>query len=390
MRICLVLPYSWSFPSGVQRHVDSLAARLERQGHEVAVISPCDPPDFVTRAIHSHPGCQMPPERVRTVGRTLPMSSNGTQVGVACSPAAYFRVRRAVRKLRPDVVHVHEPLVPPVGWAAVRAAKSLDIPVVGTFHAHYTNGCTHYRVFRPLLAPIFRALDAPVAVSGMAKKTVADHFSGEFRVVPNGVDAESFAPGTSATRRDPHEVLFVGRHDDRKGLSVLLAAFTRLSETMSEAKLTIVGSRPEEVRLPEALLSSVEVRGVVSEEGLIRAMHSASVLCAPSVGAESFGMVLIEAMAAGLPVLASDIPGYDVVVTPGKDGVLVPPGDPGALASGLENLLRNHSLRESLSRAGISTARRYDWSRIAAAMEEVYDSVLGHEFQFGKNLAFET
>ncbi len=374
MRVCLVTPYSWSFPGGVLEHVDALADHLERRGHEVSVMAPNDPLDIRTRLLHPKLGRHGDlPERVIPVGRSVPLPSNGSLANLAFSPAVFGKVRRAIARYRPDVVHVHEPLLPPVGWAAVRSAKAQGIPAVGTFHAHYPDGCYHYRLFKKALEPFAWALDARIAVSPTAASTAAEYFSGDYRVVPNGVDVERFRP--SGAPRDPNEVLFVGRPDGRKGLSVLLRALPRVLERRPEARLVIVGSRPEQVKLPKALLSSVELRGVVDEREIVRTMHSASLLCAPSTGAESFGIVLIEALAAGLPVLASDIPGYRAVVTPGRDGVLVPPGDPDALARSLTNLLLDGELRVRLSEAGLRTAQRYDWPTVAGEVEAVYKAV---------------
>ncbi|MDQ4106569.1 MAG: glycosyltransferase family 4 protein [Actinomycetota bacterium] len=386
MKVCLVTPYSWSFPGGVLEHVDALAVHLERRGHEVRVMAPNDPLDLRTRLLHPKLGRHGDlPERVIPVGRSVPLPSNGSLANLAFSPAVFRKVRRSIARYRSDVVHVHEPLLPPVGWAAVRAAKSLGIPLVGTFHAHYPGGCYHYRLFKKALEPFFRALDARIAVSPTAARTAAEHFPGYYRVIPNGVDVERFRPAN--TPRNPDEVLFVGRRDGRKGLPVLLRAFPKVLERRPEARLVIVGSRPGEVKLPKSLLSSVEVRGVVDEREIVRAMHSASLLCVPSTGAESFGIVLIEALAAGLPVLASDIPGYRAVVTPGHDGVLVPPGDPDVLAGALTGLLADDELRARLSEAGLRTARRYDWPNVAEEVASVYETVSRRPSAVSKNPA---
>ena len=371
MKICINAPYTWAFPVGVLEHADSLADHLERWGHVVRVVTPNDPLDLLTRLLHRRLGRHgATPARVTSVGRSVPLSSNGTFVNVAFSPRAFFAAKRTVKRLRPDIVHVHEPLVPPVCWGTIQAAKELGVPVVGTFHAHYPDGCYHYKIFKQVLSPFYGALDAKIAVSPMAAKTVAEHFPGEIRTIPNGVDVNRFKP--TGTLRNPDEILFVGRPDTRKGLSVLLDALPAILKKVPEARLVIVGSHPEDVKLPKELLSSVEVRGMLDDDELVRAMHSTSVLCAPSTGAESFGIVLIEAMAAGLPVLASGIPGYDAVVTDEKDGVLVPPGDPAALANGLVGLLQDPERRKKLSKAGLITARRYDWPRVTTEIEGVY------------------
>jgi phosphatidylinositol alpha-mannosyltransferase len=381
VRVCLVSPYSWSFPGGVLEHVDALADHLERRGHQVRVIAPNDPLDLRTRFLHPKLGRHGPlPERVTPVGRSVPLPANGSLANLAFSPRVWRVVRQAIRRQMPHVVHVHEPMAPLVSWAAMAAAEALEIPAVGTFHACYPDGGAHYRAFqliKGLLDPsdrVGKVLRARVAVSPAAAKTAHRYFPGHYRIIPNGVDTGRFKPLPSLAH-DPCEVLFVGRPVARKGLPVLLRAFPEVLRKIPEARLVIVGSHRRDVRLPKGLLSSVEVRGVVDEAGLVAAMRRASVLCAPSTGAESFGVVLIEGLAAGLPVVASDIPGYRAVISDRENGLLVPPGDPSALADALVALLRDAPLRGRLSRAGLAAARRYEWERVAGEIEEVYLSV---------------
>lgn len=383
MRICLVSPYSWSFPGGVLEHVDALATQMERRGHRVCVMAPNDPLDVRTRLLHPKLGRHGPlPPLVEPVGRSVPVPMNGSLANLAFSPSAWGAVRRVVRRQMPDLMHVHEPLVPVVSWAALAAAEAYRIPVVGTFHANYPERGVYYRAFRTVKRaadPMDRAgriVKVRVAVSPAAARTASRYFPGEYRIVPNGVDTRRFAPPASP-RRDPGRVLFVGRPEARKGLPVLLRAFEEVLDEVPEAHLEIVGSRPEDVKIPKRLLSSVRVRGMLDDRELVGAMHAASVLCAPSIRSESFGVVLIEALAAGLPVLASDIPGYDSVITRGRDGILVPPGDPRALARELVRLLRDPELRARLAAEGLITARRYDWPQIASEIEEIYRSLLG-------------
>jgi phosphatidylinositol alpha-mannosyltransferase len=366
----------------VLEHVDALATQMEIRGHHVCVIAPNDPLDLRTHLLHPKLGRHGPlPSRVEPAGRSVPVPLNGSLANLAFSPSAWGAVRRAVRRQMPDVMHVHEPLVPVIGWAALAAAEASRIPVVGTFHASYPEKEAYYRTFRAvkkLVDPIDRAnriMKARVAVSPLAARTASRYFPGEYRIVPNGVDTRRFAPPASP-ERDSNLVLFVGRPEARKGLPVLLRAFGEVLYEVPEARLEIVGSRPEDVKLPKHLLSSVRVRGMLDERELVEAMHSASVLCAPSIGSESFGVVLIEALAAGLPVLASDIPGYNAVITRGKEGILVPPGDPQALAAELVRLLKDPALRARLSNEGLVTARRYDWPQVASEIEEIYRSVV--------------
>ena len=352
-------------------HIDSLAGHLEGRGHEVKVIAPNDPLDLRTRMLHPKLGRHGSlPARVIPAGRSVPLPSNGSLANVAFSPSVFRYARRAFREHRPDVVHVHEPLIPLASWAALKAARDMGIPLVGTFHANYPEGCAHYKIFQPLLASYIRSFKSKIAVSPTAAATVAQYFPGEYRIIPNGLDVARFSP--TGSPRKPGQILFVGRPDARKGLPVLVAALDRVLREAPNAQLVVVGSRREYVKLPKRLLSSVEVLGPVGEGELVECMRSSSLLCAPSTGGESFGMVLVEAMAAGLPVVASDIPGYESVVTSGKNGLLVPPGDPGSLASALVGLLLDPVRREELALAGLSAAARYDWSRVAIELEEIY------------------
>ena len=371
MRICIASPYSWSFPGGVMAHIDSLADHLESRGHEVRIIAPNDPLDLRTRILHPKLGRHDSlPARVIPAGRSIPLPSNGSLANIAFSPAVFRYARRALREFQPDVVHVHEPLVPLASWAAIDAAKKSNVPLVGTFHANYHEGCSYYRLFKTVLDPYLRPLSAKIAVSPTAAATAAEHFPGDYRLVPNGLDVDRFR--SSGAVRKPNQILFVGRPELRKGLPVLLAALPGILRRVPDARLVLVGSRKEDVKLPKSLLSSVEIRGPVDEEGLVECMRSSSILCAPSTGGESFGIVLVEAMAAGLPIVASNIPGYEAVVSSGLNGLLVPPGDPAALADTLTSLLLDPITRERLAFAGQASAEEYDWSRIAVELESIY------------------
>ena len=352
-------------------HIDSLADHLESRGHEVRIIAPNDPLDLRTRILHPKLGRHDSlPARVIPAGRSFPLPSNGSLANVAFSPSVFRYVRRALGEFQPDVVHVHEPLVPLLPWAAVAAAFTMGIPLVGTFHANYPKGCVHYKIFKPVLTQYLKALPVKIAVSPTAAATIAKNLPGDYRIVPNGLDVERFRP--SGAGRKPNQILFIGRPEARKGLPVLLAALPGILKRVPDARLVIVGSRKENVKLPKSLLSSVEIRGPVDERGLVECMQSSSILCAPSTGGESFGIVLMEAMAAGLPVVASDIPGYEAVVSSGLNGLLVPPGDPTALAGTLTSLLLDPIARERLAIAGQASAEQYDWSRIAVELESIY------------------
>jgi phosphatidylinositol alpha-mannosyltransferase len=276
-----------------------------------------------------------------------------------------------VRSGRWDLLHLHEPLVPAVCLTAVLAAP---LPVVGTFH-RYGPGAGWYRRFAFVTRPAMRRIDARIAVSRAAADHVARTFPGRFRIIPNGLDVAAHA---LPAERHGTRIVFVGRSEPRKGLAVLLAAFAHLPDGVH---LDLVGVRPQELRrlasrLPPEVARRVHAHGRVGDEERRRLLAEADVLCAPSLRGESFGIVLAEGMAAGLPVVASAIPGYIDLVSE-EWGRLVPPGDERALAAALAQILADRSLREALGAAGRREAQRLDWSRVAGEVLAVYEEVLG-------------
>jgi phosphatidylinositol alpha-mannosyltransferase len=340
VRVALVCPYSWSVPGGVQTHVSGLAAALRTRGLEVEILAPAD----------------RPVSGVLALGRSVPIPSNGSVQRVALSPAAVARTARAVRRRGYDVVHVHEPMLPSVGLTALTAAR---VPVVATFHM-FRRELLWYAVFAPVVRTAARRLDARLAVSAPAAAYAGRALPGPIEVIPNGIDYDRLA--SLAGDRRGRRVLFVGRPEPRKGLHVLLDAFRRLPD---DAELVLVGPERAEGDRVRAL-------GRVDDHELRRQLADADVLCAPSLGGESFGVVLAEGMAAGLPVVASRIPGY-VEVLPETCGRLVPPGDPGGLATALSELLADEDLRRRLGEAGRREAARFAWPRVAEQVLAVYE-----------------
>jgi phosphatidyl-myo-inositol alpha-mannosyltransferase len=366
MRIGLVSPYAWTVPGGVNNHVMSLVRHLERAGNDVYVIAPAGD-------LHR---CQATiPTNFISAGRAFPVRSNGS---VAYVNGSFFMLGRMSRILAPlelDVVHVHEPTIPAVGAAATMMAK---VPVVATFHAAGT-ASTVYMRWRPLAERILASITIRIVVSETARQTVIGGFPGEYRVIPNGIEIERYAAAREGAKV-PGRILFIGRPEPRKGLPALLEAFEGLRGRLPGATLVLAGPTPEELqtlasrgrRAPARSLSGVTALGRVSHDVKIQEMAAAQVLCAPSNGGESFGIVLIEAMAAGLPVVASDIPGYRAVLAEGSAGVLVPPDSPGALETALFNVLQNPELREDLTLSGIARAERYSWNRLIDQVMEAY------------------
>jgi phosphatidylinositol alpha-mannosyltransferase len=375
VRIALVSPYSWTYQGGVNRHVEALAEEFIGRGHHVRVVAPFDPPDRLSKVVHRAAAEQREiPDYLVPVGRTIGVGANGAVSNLSVSPAGLLAARRELRDGDYDVVHVHEPVAPFIGWDTALSAKA---PVVGTFHAYSTKALPNHTASFFGARRVLNKLSARIAVSEAAAWTGMRWFGGHYEIIPNGVDLAA-APGGPKTPNGKLRILFVGRPEERKGLPVLLRAFAALVEHVPST-LTVIGAEREDIlRYLEdpALMESIDARGRVSSDDLQSALHDADVLCAPSLSGESFGMVLTEAFAAGTPVIASEIAGYTDVVTDGVDGVLVPPADPQRLA---EELQRAHHEPERLREMGIAariSAERYAWPRVAEQVTRVYEKAM--------------
>jgi phosphatidylinositol alpha-mannosyltransferase len=376
VRIGLVSPYSWSYQGGVNRHVEALAEEFLGRGHDVRVLAPVDPPGRLSRVLHrASAEPRELPEYLTPLGRTVGFGANGSVSNLAPFPAGGFAApRRAVRSGEFDVIHVHEPLVPLVGWNATLAARD---PIVGTFHTYSTKPLPNHIANAVGARRMFNRLSARIAVSEAAAWTGRRWFGGEYTIVPNGVDVDA-APNTPHPDSDRLEILFVGRPEERKGLPILLTAFNALVEHVP-CRLTVIGAEREDVLRYVAdpdLMRWIDVRGRVSGESLWAELHSADVLCAPSLSGESFGMVLTEAFAAGTPVIASAIAGYSDVVSDGVDGVLVPPADPQRLAEELQRAHHEPERLREMGEAARRSAQRYAWPRVADQVTEVYERAI--------------
>ena len=376
VRIGLVSPYSWSYRGGVNQHVEALAEEFIGRGHDVRVLAPFDPPGRLTRATHRAGAEEREmPDYLVPLGRTFGFGANGAVSNLSPYPFGGFALpRRAVRAGDFDVIHVHEPLAPLVGWNAVLGART---PVVGTFHAYSTKPMPNYIANATGARRMFNRLSARIAVSEAAAWTGRRWFGGEYTIVPNGVDVDA-APALPAPSGENLRILFVGRPEERKGLPILLTAFGALVEHVP-CRLTVIGAEREDVLRfvadPE-LMAHIDVHGRVSGDALWSQLHSADVLCAPSLSGESFGMVLTEAFAAGTPVVASGIAGYSDVVTDGVDGVLVPPADPQRLAEELQRLHHEPERLRAMGLAARHSAQRYAWPRVADQVTAVYERAM--------------
>jgi phosphatidyl-myo-inositol alpha-mannosyltransferase len=374
VRIALVSPYSWTYPGGVTRHIEALAGELRAVGHEVRVLAPFDPDDSLTRRLHrgaSPQRCEQP-EGFVSLGRTVGIPANGAISNLAVSSRALMTLRAELRGGRYDVAHIHEPVAPLVGWDAMCCAEGL--PLVGTFHSYSENALTNGIARLLGAARRMNRLHARIAVSESAAWTARHFFGGRYSIVPNGVHLE--APLATGAGGAPDarslQILFIGQAVERKGLPVLLSAFEALREHVP-ATLTLVGAQPEEVAPLLLEAHGVRALGRVGEQEKLAELARADVLCAPSLRGESFGMVLTEAFAAGVPVVASDIAGYRDVVRNGREGILVPPADAVALAQALRAILLDRDRRARMAAAARERAQRFGWPHVAAEVLECYE-----------------
>ena len=382
MRIALVSPYSWTYPGGVTRHIESLAGELDAQGHEVRVLAPYDPDDALARRLHrgARPQARAQPPGFVSLGRTVGIPANGAVSNIAPAPSSVLALRRELSRGEYDVVHLHEPVVPLVCWDAMGSAR--ELPLVGTFHTYSENALTNGLAAVPLGGRRrMNHLRVRIAVSDAAAWTARRFFGGRYRIVPNGVrlpvgeDEHAPMPGTPATAAGALRIVFVGQAVQRKGLPVLLQAFEALRDHVP-ATLTLVGASAEEVAHMMLDDRDVSALGKVSDERKRAELAAADVLCAPSLSGESFGMVLTEAFAAATPVIASDIPGYRDVVRDGVDGRLVPAGDALALAEALRGLALDRVTRERMALAARERAERFAWSHVAAEVLDCYEHAI--------------
>lgn len=367
MRVGLVSPYSFDVPGGVQLHVQDLATELISRGHQVSVLAPAEEdtplPDFVVSA-----------------GRAVPVRYNGSVARLAFGPQASARVERWLADGHFDVIHIHEPASPSVSLLALWAAQG---PVVATFHTA-TLKSRAMRVATPILRPSLEKLSARIAVSEAAQKTVIAHVGGTTVVIPNGVYVRQFRPDPGDRRRwgartDGPRVVFLGRFDEpRKGLHVLTRAVPAILAAHPDAQILVAG--PGDVAeaaraLPDVVARATRFLGALSHEEKVSLLAGADVYVAPNTGGESFGIILVEAMAAGAPVVASDLDAFEAVLDHGRAGITFPVGDAEQLAAKVCLLLADAELRRRVAEAGTARAWSFDWSRVGEQVLAVYESV---------------
>ncbi len=361
MRVGLVCPYSFDVPGGVQNHVRDLAIALRRGGHEVGVLAPGEQtPDL--------------PEYVTLVGKAVPVPYNGSIARLAFGPRISARTARWLRDGRFDVLHVHEPLAPSVSLLALWASEG---PVVATFHTANVRSRAMTSV-STLVRPALEKVTARIAVSEPARDTLVQHLGGEPMVIPNGLFCDAF--GTAAvepTWRQPGPtVAFLGRLDEaRKGLDVLLAAWPEIRRQVPTCRLLVAG-RGDPPSDALGMADGVEYLGVVSNEERGRLLRSATMYVAPQISGESFGIVLVEAMAAGTVVVASDLPAFRAVLAEGETGRLFRTGDAADLARQVVDLASDANACSQLQGLATDAVRAYDWSRLLPTILAVYETAV--------------
>ena len=358
VRVGLVCPYSLTVPGGVQGQVLGLARVLRELGHEARVLAPCDGP---------------PPELfVIPLGNSIPTAANGSVAPLAPDPSCQLRTIRALADEAFDVLHLHEPLAP---GPTMTTLVMHPAPCIGTFHA--AGDSTSYRVANRQLNWLAGRLDLRVAVSDDARELAHRYFGGTYDLLFNGVELDRYRP----RRRLPTEgptIMFCGRHEPRKGLDVLLSALAALPE---DVRCWVASDGPDtaELRAQFGGDPRIEWLGRLSDEDKIVRLASADVFCAPSLRGESFGVVLIEAMAAGTPIVASDLPGYRRVARPDVDALLTPPGDVGALATALKRVLGDAELADTLRTSGCARAEEFSMRALAEQYVTRYEALLAEQ-----------
>jgi phosphatidylinositol alpha-mannosyltransferase len=365
MRIGLVCPYDWEVPGGVREHISGLAEALIELGHEVSVIAPADDDAEL-------------PYYVVSAGRAVPVPYNGSVARLAFGFLSAGRVRRWLKDGDFDVLHVHEPAAPSLSLLACWVA---DGPIVATMHAAMPRSRALHAA-QPILASALEKISGRIAVAEAARSTLVEHLGGDAVLIPNGLHVNRYQkaeplpgfPGNGGT------LGFLGRMDEqRKGLDILLAAFTLLAAERPDLRLLIAGASGDAydvmAKVPASFLDRVVILGRVSDEDRIRMLHSVDVFCAPNTGGESFGYVLVEAMASGAPIVASDLEAFRQVLRGGEAGELFPTGDAAALAAAAGRLLDDPARRASLSAAAACAVREFDWSVVARDVLRVYQAV---------------
>ena len=367
MKIGLVSPYDYAYPGGVMAHIFHLSQHLIKAGHEIKIIAPLSsPPAILDKGF------------IR-LGRSVPVPTGGSTARISLSVWLEPRIKRLLREENFDVIHLHEPLAPVIPLLILHLSQAVN---VGTFHAFHGSSRVYW-LSKHMLRRSHDRLDGRIAVSSPALGFVSKHFPGDYRVIPNGIEFNRFSKPARPLRdfQDGKlNILFVGRLEKRKGLRYLLGAYGKLKWKHPNTRLIVVGPgnpEPEAYRfIAERNIEDVVLVGGVSYEDLPRYYQAADIFCSPATGKESFGIVLLEAMAAGKPIVATNIEGYASVMSHREEGLLVPPKSEEALEEALNTLLADSALREEMGARGTQKAPHYDWERVTARIIEYYTYLL--------------
>ena len=373
----MVSPYDFTWPGGVTAHITQLSRELGRHGHEVQVLAPHSPSrecEDTDRFVH--------------LGRSVPLPSGGSIARVSLSWWLYPKVRDLLQREAFDIVHLHEPMAPILPLCVLEFSDAVN---VGTFHASYNHGHL-YNLSHPIIKRWHQRLHGGIAVSPAAYRYVNDAFPADYKIIPNGIDIDHFSSDAEPWpeyQDGKTNILFVGRLEKRKGLKYLLEAYSRLKWEFPNVRLLVVGpgnlDQDSHRIMGARALKDVVFLGRVSYQDLPRYYASSHIFCSPATGAESFGIVLLEAMAAGKPVVASDIEGFAAIVTHGDQGLLFPRKDSEALANALSLLITDPELARRMGARGREAAKEYRWERVASQVEEYYEHCLrsdnGHSWK---------
>jgi phosphatidylinositol alpha-mannosyltransferase len=369
LKIALVSPYDLAYPGGVANHIFALEREFIKMGHNVKLIAPA------SKGAKSD-------ERLICLGRAWPTPASGSTARITFTPWLDRKVKPVLEQEKFDIIHLHEPLVPMLCTTILRLTRAAT---VGTFHAMDSRGYTQWKPFTVLfLKKWFRKLDGRIAVSKPARDFISGHFPADYRIIPNGVDLEHFSPQVKPLepfRDGKINILFVSRLEKRKGVNYLLSAYQRVRQELGNCRLILVGpstrwSRRHEKRIKQGDLNDVIFTGWVPQEDLPRYYQTADIVCSPATGRESFGLILLEAMAMGKPIVASNIDGYASVATHNGDALMVPPKDKHSLAQALIMLATDAKLRQEMGTRGKTKAAEYGWDHIARRVMDYYEEIL--------------
>lgn len=366
MKIALVCPYDFTYPGGVVNHITALEREFTRMGHDVRIIAPA------SRKVTAFG------DQFIGIGRAFPYPSSGSVARITFSIWLDSHVKSVLEREQFDIIHLHEPFCPTLCTAVLHMSRTTNI---GTFHAVDSRGYSQWKPFTAtILKRLYPKLAGKICVSEPAREFTGRHFPGEYTVIPNGVDLEHFnaqVPPLEQYNDGRVNIVFVGRLEKRKGLDHLLDAYAGIMPSIPYSRLIVVGPGTRwSRRYEKQLLDGVSFTGMVPFSELPRYYSTADIVCFPATGRESFGMVLLEAMAVGKPVIASNIPGYASVLTHGIEGLLVPPADSRGLAEALKYLISDHHLRQEMGLRGRTKASRYGWPEIARRLIDYYNLVL--------------